>query len=245
MRHSGFSLIELAVVLVIVGLLLGSGLAAMTARTEQARRAEQREQFESIRAALHGFAMAHGRLPCADTDYPDGDSADHGTANYDDTAGACEDGAERGALPWVTLGLGRRDAWGNVLYYEVTAHPTADPPVVDHADDPGSDPASFGLGDEGHLDVDDSSEDGDPIAEAVPAVVVSFGPQSDQVWAGTGIPCGSPTGFSEDEQENCDADQTFVDAGYRPANSPAGRFDDQLMWLSNSVLQARMVDALP
>lgn len=228
-RQSGFSLIELAVVLVIIGLLVGGGIAAITAGTEQGRRAEQERQFERIRAALHGFAMVHGRLPCAHTDHPE-----PGRENYDAGAGACESGADRGALPWVTLGLGRRDAWNNRLYYAVTD---------DYADDPDPDEdSSFDFASEANLDIEDG--DGNFVAEDTPAVVVSFGPQGEQVWTAGGFQCPGPGGgFSEDESENCDGDGDFVSAGYRPADAVDGRFDDMLLWISDAVLKARMVEA--
>lgn len=236
-RHSGFSLIELAVVLVIIGLLVGGGVTALEATRTQSMRSDQEQQLEQVRDALHGFAMQEGRLPC-----PDGPD-DNGNEDLD-TDDECRDelvsaGKAHGRVPWADLGLGRRDAWGNPLRYAVTA---------EYADDPGSDTqTSFTLGSEGDLDIHDDHDDSNSIiiAEAVPAVVVSFGPQGAQVWGGA-LPCSiasPPAGFSADEAENCDDDEVFVDTGYRNADTSRGRFDDMLMWLSNPVLKTRMIQA--
>jgi hypothetical protein len=75
--------------------------------------------------------------------------------------------------------------------------------------------------------------------------VLSFGPQGNQVWTEAGFRCpgdGIPaSGFSDDETANCDRDNQFVDAGYRPASSDDGRFDDLLVWIPNTVVKKRMV----
>lgn len=234
-RQAGFSLIELAVVLVIIGLLVGGGIAALDATTEQTRRADQRRQLEHVREALYGFAMSRGRLPCADTD---GD----GLENYD--GASCEAGAVFGGLPWVDLGVGRRSAWGDPLYYAVTTNTSGT--IEDYADDPAPTDSTFALDAQANLDIydDPPGAGGALIAEDVPAVVVSFGPQGSQVWTAGGRVCpGSAAGFSAAEQENCDDDTSFVDAGYRTPGDTEGRFDDLLMWLPDPVLKARMVEA--
>jgi len=233
----GFSLIELAVVLVIVGLLATGGLAAVTEALEQRQRREQARQMEAVRAALYGFALRHGRLPCADRDEPpDG---------VEDFAGpGCAPGADAGALPWATLGVARRDAWGQPLYYSVTARPRGG--IADYADAPaqGVD-ASFALKARANRRITDGA--GETIAQGVPAVVVSFGPQGERVWTAAGIQCpgadGPALGFSAAETANCDGDQAFVDAGYRHRDDRAGRFDDHVTWIPDTVLKSRMVRA--
>jgi len=226
----GFSLIELAIVLVIIGLLVGGGIAALSATTEQTNRAAERQQLRYVREALYGFAMSTGRLPCADSDSPP-----DGKENYDSGTNACESGANRGALPWVTLGLARRDAWGNPLRYRVDAS-YADAPAAGTS-------SSFALDADAALEVYDAAG-GSLVADDVPAVVVSYGPQGGQVWTSTGFTCpGSGAGFSADEQENCDDDGNFVATGYRGTATANGRFDDMLTWTSGPVLKARMVDA--
>lgn len=219
----GFSLIELAVVLLIIGLLIGGGLVALQTSTERERRANQQRQLEQVREALYGFAMSRGHLPCPDTDYPP-----NGEENR--PAAACS-GAE-GALPWVTLGLGRQDAWGNPLRYRVSTDYADVPPVGDSA---------FGFGDSGDITVLD--EDGVNLATFVPAIVVSYGPQGNQVWADDFFTCPTAAeGFSADARANCDQDAEFVDAGFRGADVDGG-FQHMLTWLSDATLKARMVDA--
>lgn len=231
-RQEGFSLIELAVVLVIIGLLIGGGIAALDATTEQTRRSDQRRQLEHVREALYGFAMSHGRLPCPD-DLGDGTAPDpDGTEDRSGSPATCTN--DTGALPWVTLGVARRDAWGYPLIYHVEPGFAEEPAA-------GTD-ASFGLGTNATIEVLNS--DGAVIASNTPAVVLSVGPQGGQVWIAGGFDCpGTAQGFSPDETENCDEDDTYVDAGFRTADDTLGRFDDQLTWLPDPVLKARMVDA--
>ena len=65
-QQSGFTLIEIAVVLVIIGILVGSFIGTFADRIETTRRENTSKQLEDIRSAILGFASAHGRLPCSD-----------------------------------------------------------------------------------------------------------------------------------------------------------------------------------
>lgn len=60
----GFTLVELAMMLLIVGLVLGSMLFTLTAQVEQSNRAETLRRLESAKELLLAFAIANGRLPC-------------------------------------------------------------------------------------------------------------------------------------------------------------------------------------
>lgn len=107
--QSGFSLVEMAIVLTIVGILLAGLLPTLSSQIEQQRRSETRKQLEEIKDALVGYAVINGNLPCPTT------TADPANANYgvaDTTcppAGATSDGY----LPWKTLGVSETDAWGS------------------------------------------------------------------------------------------------------------------------------------
>ncbi len=62
--QKGFSLIELAIVLVVVALLLGGLLVPLTMQIEQQKIRETQKSMEEIKDALVGFALANGRFPC-------------------------------------------------------------------------------------------------------------------------------------------------------------------------------------
>ena len=223
--RAGFTLVELAIVLLILGLLGGGGLSVWQVQAERERRQQQQQQLDDVREALYGYALSERHLPCPDTDYPP-----NGTENRDGDGG-CR--APEGALPGATLGLGHEDQWGRPLRYRVTAAFAARPP-------PGE--TAFGLDDSGAVRVVDG--DDRPLATAVPAAVLSYGPQGGRVWRDDGLACpGTAAGFDAAAQRNCDADSAeLVDAGYR-ADGGSGAFKHQLTWLSGPVLHARMVEA--
>lgn len=109
----GFTLVELAVVIVIVALLLGALLVPLATQLQQQKNRETRETLEEIREALLGYAMTQGRLPC-----PDRDAAPDGLENA--PCGASNQTAE-GFLPYDDLGVSATDAWGRVFRYAVSA----------------------------------------------------------------------------------------------------------------------------
>jgi prepilin-type N-terminal cleavage/methylation domain-containing protein len=103
----GFSLIELAVAVLVITLLLGSILVPLGTQVEQRKISDSRKSLEEIREALIGFAIINGRLPCPDTD------SDPAAAGYGLEEATCSaDPVTEGYLPWKTLGVAEIDAWG-------------------------------------------------------------------------------------------------------------------------------------
>jgi prepilin-type N-terminal cleavage/methylation domain-containing protein len=123
--QSGFTLVEIAIVLVIFGLLLAALLSPLQAQRAIAAQRETEVALENAKKALIGFAQANGRLPCPSTNnatgvFPD----DTGTANPN-ASGACVQ--QLGFLPATTLGLQPADAqgfaidaWNNRIRYSIT-----------------------------------------------------------------------------------------------------------------------------
>ena len=117
-KHKGFTLVEMAIVLVIFGFVLSALLLPLRAQREQAAQAQTINTLENAREALLGFAQANGRLPCPAT------AASNGIASPN-PSGACT--IQQGFFPAATLGIQpinsqgfAVDAWNNPIRYAVT-----------------------------------------------------------------------------------------------------------------------------
>lgn len=62
-RESGFTLIELAVVLVIVGIIVGMGMGLLGSMTRRVKFTETRDTVKLVYEAITGYAVANKRLP--------------------------------------------------------------------------------------------------------------------------------------------------------------------------------------
>lgn len=179
-RHFGFTLTEMAVVLVIVSLLIGGMILPLTAQQDLRNVAETQKLLADVGEALYGYAASHKAsdnrpyLPCPDTD---GDGRENRAGN------ACT--LQEGTLPWADLGLGRQDAWNNPLRYRVTAA------FSNNAN-------GFTLLSSGDMRICENAACTTVIATAVPAVTFSLGKN------------GAAAPANADEQENTDGDTDFV-----------------------------------
>lgn len=217
----GFTLIELAISLAIVGLLLSMFIVPLGTQYDQRRISDTQKQLDLITESILGFAVTNGRLPCPAVATTANTVAGAGTENR--AAGACV--SANGVLPWATLGLPETDAWGRRFTYRVR---------LIMADDPsGGLQSSFTLTDDGDITVKAASA-GTTVASNVAAVIVSHGKNG----LGAYLPIGAQmAGAAGDELENANADATFV------SRLPDDSFDDVVAWVAPTVLKSRMVAA--
>lgn len=243
----GFTLIEIAIVLFVLGLLLVGVLGPIGVQMEQRDRSRTDDTLRSVQSALYGFAVAQGRLPCPDCrssgDCPAvaKDARNDGVEDIaaDKTCAALRGGRPFGNLPWATLGVGRTDAWEHPLTYAVTAR-FAD---GNDGDTCGGLPAagvSFELCSVGDLDVEDSSDPAavEKVADDVPAVIVAHGRNASFTVDTEARETTLATPASAAEQENADGDALYTQNGYA-----GDAYDDQVTWLSVPVLMERMIAA--
>lgn len=192
-KSSGFSLVEMAIVLVIVALLLGGLLPTISSQVEQQRRNETRKQMDEIISALLGYAASQQppKLPC-----PAKPAIATGLAN----AGISDCTISSGVVPWATLGTSETDAWGRRFTYSVASIYTT----------------SFTLSSTGNLNVL-TAAGGNAIASGVPAVIVSHGTNGMGAYTPQGIQIGYASA-SPDEKENVDGtpfvSHDFVQNGF-------------------------------
>ena len=240
-KHAaGFTLIEMAVVVAVIGLLLGSLLVPLATQVEERRLGEVRRTLDDAREALLGFAMANGRLPCPAS------SASNGAENPLG-GGACTNNYN-GFLPAATLGITPTDAqgyavdpWGNRIRYAVTAAntnaftttqgisaqfmvstPSPDLQVCSTASGVTGPPPACAAG--------------ATLTGIAPAVIFSTGPN------------GATGGTSVDEAQNpntnsANNDRLFVSRTQAAQGAAGGDFDDIVIWLSPHILYNRMVAA--
>lgn len=100
----GFSLVEMAVVLVILGLLLSGLLVPLSAQLDIRNLNDTRQRIININEAIYGFVILNGRLPC-----PTFEVNPSSTAYGVESSPPC---TAEGYLPWKTLGVAATDAWG-------------------------------------------------------------------------------------------------------------------------------------
>lgn len=104
--QTGFTLVEMAVVLVILGLMIGGLVMPLTAQMDQRDYTETRHKMDEIKEALVGYAIINGRLPCPTT------QTNPAAAGYGEEDASCMAPTAEGYLPWKTLGLLEIDNWG-------------------------------------------------------------------------------------------------------------------------------------
>lgn len=123
--NNGFSLVEMAIVLVILGFVLGALLLPLQAQRNQLFQSQTENTLEIAKKALLGYAQQNGRLPCPATATSNIDAGSKGLESplggtYFVASPAppavpntCTDQA--GFLPAATLGLQPTDAYGFAL----------------------------------------------------------------------------------------------------------------------------------
>jgi prepilin-type N-terminal cleavage/methylation domain-containing protein len=227
-RQRGFTLTEMAVVLVIVALLIGGMMVPMSAQQEARLNAETQTSLKTVQDSLLGFVVANGRLPCP--------------ANPTLATGVEDCTRQWGALPWGLLGITPTDAWGRLYTYRVTdsfkdalpgGNATLTPPVSCTATPTQS---SFALCSDGDITITDGAATPNTVAGKVPAIIVSHGANG----RGAYLPGGNATPLSAgtgNELENSNSDATFVN------KVPDPNFDDIVVWLPTSILANRMISA--
>lgn len=137
-RQVGFSLLEMAIVLIILGFVLGAILAPIQAQRQQLAQSQTENTLETAKKALLGYAQQNGRLPCPATATNFRGNTDTGSLGQESPLGGTHNNppnplapactVQSGYLPAATLGIQPTDsqgfaldAWNNRIRYAITA----------------------------------------------------------------------------------------------------------------------------
>ncbi len=252
---SGFTLAELAVVLVIVALLFASAFVPLSTQLEVRNITDTRKQLEDIKESLIGFALSQGRLPC-----PADPTIATGSANAGIELAACSGASLTGVVPWATLGLREGDAWGRRFTYRVTESFADSIAASTHgctsAPNPLPTMSSYALCAEGDTTVntrDATAKTTGVIANKLPAVIISHGRNGYGASQPTAVYMPNPPATNADETTNktvgtiafISRDRTDDSSGCSDTatGTPMCEFDDIVAWLPLSTLIARTAAA--
>jgi len=228
-QSQGFTLTELAIVIVIVALLVGGMLVPLSAQREVQNVVDTQKQLAEIRDALIGFAAANGRLPRPATSFSDGA----------EKAALCgNDAACTGFIPWATLGVKKSDAWNKLIGYSVTPA-YADSAITLSSQGSKKVQTRDSLGALSYLIGSAGACSGGNSCAA--AVIFSTGRKN---WGtsedGVALADESPTNVDEDA--NATTSDGFI-ARSPGAVAGGGEFDDIVVWISPHLLFSRLLAA--
>jgi len=126
--NTGFTLVEMAVVVTIMAILMTLGLAAATSVMQSTQRSTTKEREAFLKDALAAYFFANKRFPCPDNGSNVGNTGRDGVEDRV-VGGAVPDpntncSTQLGTIPYVTLGISRSqalDAYGNFITYRLDA----------------------------------------------------------------------------------------------------------------------------
>jgi prepilin-type N-terminal cleavage/methylation domain-containing protein len=227
-HHRGFTLVEIAIVLIVVGLLIGGLITPLSTQLEQRRVADTQRAMEEAREALIGFAALNGYLPCPAISATNGLEARDGER--------CSGERRAGFLPWATLGMPKLDSWGHIFMYSVT------PDFADSGQ-------RFRLATPRDITVATRDATG-TLASAtapndIPAVILSAGKNGYGGFSDLGVRAVDAGTGNSDEKTNMNlAGTAYIARG--PSDNgalPGGAYDDLVVWVSPNILFNRLIAA--
>jgi prepilin-type N-terminal cleavage/methylation domain-containing protein len=250
-QQHGFTLVEIAIVLLIVALLMGGLLPTLSSQIEQRRNSDTSKQLDEIRDALIGFAIINGRLPCPA--FGSTNSLESFAGGGSPSNGNCLNSPNdyNGFLPAATLGLSGTmdssgyliDSWGNRIHYAVTSWNNVFT-------------TAGGISSLGISNLPTSGTPHLQVCSAASSNSTSCSVANSALTASPGVPVviystgknGSSGGTGADEAENpnphsADNDRVFVSHIPTPSGVANGYFDDIVTWMSQTVLINKMVAA--
>lgn len=252
-RANGFSLVEMAVVMVLVGIMLSISLSGGLLIVNASAIRGTKDKQLLIRDALVSYLRTDGRLPCPDVgpktvtsgaiaagvalDGRENRAATIGTGTDPEPDTTADCASSFGAIPYVDLGLNRDaalDAWGNFMMYRISNDPVTFSDWVRKA--------NFSPANRGSMRMSDRLS----APATIPPVVVSIishGKNGLGAWTTRNTQL-DPTGAGEDELVNAAGCIALTCYGRDMTESTAatgGPFDDIALGITLSDLMSPLI----
>lgn len=245
--NRGFTLVELAVVVMIVSLLLGGVVLTLSAQEEQRANAETRRRLEAAVDALIGFAIVNRRLPCPAVVATGGVESPAGGGTCTTNFGGFLPGRSIGFAPLDAQGFAV-DAWGNRIRYAVASVVVAStcPSGAPHFTSQANLKAN-GVGCQPNDLVICQSSAGTAPTAVPPSCNAAPSVTNQQTVAflvlSTGKNGNVATGQGADELTNTNGSAIFISREHGTQQTTTGSYDDVLIWVPAGVLYSRLLAA--
>jgi len=263
---SGFSLVELAIVLLIVGILMLSLMYTLSAQVDQRNIDDTRRRLEQARELVLAFSTTNGRLPCPARDRVTaapvtvvgdevwtnaiGCQGDGVNDYYGGVIAAGSPVVTGGFLPARSVGFPHVDsngfavdAWGNRLRYAVAnlTTPAASCPTPHFV-------YAINLKQSG---IGCQPNDLLICKSATGITAATCGGAANQVMTTSLVVAiiystgknGAQAAGGIDEAANLDGNRIFVYHTPTPSTAANGAFDDQFLWITTGEFYGRLISA--
>lgn len=260
----GFTLIEISIVMIIIGLLSGFGFPLLTNMLSQEKLNKTTQHQQYVMKALAAYVLVHHRLPCPAR--PDAPENEQGIAQERclQNPTLCQ-----GLVPYRTLGLSAhhaKDGFKNWMTYAVNGDLTdrglqgLNLPVEASPQGRASQNPMYMVGvqrahvkpdtffchtrttsalkvvnEQEHPIFESTSESPFDISDYLAVVLISHGPQGTGAYLGNKTTQRHPVS-REKEQFNSNDSLTFMDTAYQP--HPETGFTHQVIWVTRNNFMA-------
>jgi prepilin-type N-terminal cleavage/methylation domain-containing protein len=217
---AGFTLLEMSIVLIIIGLIVGMVAPLIGQITDSTREKSTSVKLDNIEEAIVAFVRSEGRIPCP---------ADPTATPLGEERATCQSTTtDDGLVPYRSLGLSEEaviDGCGQYISYHVddayANNATLNSPLV---------AGGFCGVTANNITVNDDNGDDLSPSQDVVYVLVSHGENGFGRFNPPASARINATGGGTFEDENADSDDTFVATRFFDANATNGPYDDQVAW---------------
>ena len=230
-RQAGFTLVEMAIVLLILTLLASGLTVGLSAHLARRAEAATDDALAEARDALLGYVVLKGYLPCP---------AKSATDGAEDRLGPTACRTQSGLLPWATLGIAGLDGWSRRLRYAVGSNyvkPIRNVVSAERANLP-----------DGDIDIKTRNIDGTElflttVGGKTPVVILSHGANGLGATDQDGNLLAAPAGGDEIRNASGDGKLFYSRPLSENPAAPGGAFDDRMTWISPNLLAHRLISA--
>lgn len=242
----GFTLVEIAIVLTIVGILVAGSMTGLGERQRVKYQLETEEKLAAIKEQLLQFALINKHLPCPDTN-------NDGLENRVSVAAGAECSAVYGGVPYLDIGIKEADAldaWNYPIRYAINQNTNSNAAICDSTQsasyfcnnlsnnralfelDTPPTSGNDGLGNysvcnESASSCSSATDDSDVLTKIASVVLVAYGENGNPSVISSSPNCSAYSGASA---ENCDTDPYYHQKTL--SNAEGSEFDDLIEYIT-------------